>query len=91
MSANTRRPAHRGQGAAARATGKNSVRVALPLVGTISLPPPQQLAYLGGIAALTALQVLEWPVSMTLAAGHLVATASNNKVVQDFGEALEDA
>lgn len=81
----------RGRQAAAAATAKNSTRVDLPLVGSVTLPPPQQLAYLGGIAALIALDVIEWPVGLVVAAGHVFAADRHNKIVQDFGEALEDA
>lgn len=83
------RPA--GRKAARQATEKNSVRVTVPAIGTVTLPPPEQLAFLGGIAALTALELIEWPVGVALAAGHLLAARSRNKVVQDFGEALQEA
>ncbi len=63
----------------------------MPLIGTITLPPPDQLAYVGGIAALVALEVMEWPVGLALTAGHVLATNSHNKIIQDFGHALEAA
>ena len=80
-----------GQRAAAKAADRNSLRLTVPVLGTVTLPPPQQLAYLGGIAALTTLQLIEWPVGLTLAAGHLLATSHGNKALRDFGEALEEA
>lgn len=80
-----------GRRAAAEATEKNSTRVTVPLIGTITLPPPDQLAYVGGIAALVALEVMEWPVGLALTAGHVLATNSHNKIIQDFGHALEAA
>ena len=86
--------AHRrilGRRAAQEATEKNSSRVTVPLIGTITLPPPDQLAYMGGIAALVALEVIEWPVALALCAGHVLASCSHNKVIQDFGRALEAA
>ena len=79
-----------GQEAAERATTENSVCVSVPLIGTVKLPPPEQLAFVGGIAALIALEVIEWPVGLALAAGHVLATKSHNKVIQDFGKALEE-
>ena len=81
----------RGRQAAAQATEKNSVRVTVPLIGTVTLPPPDQLAFAGGIAALIALEVIEWPVGLALVAGHMLATNSNNKIIRDFGRALETA
>jgi hypothetical protein len=81
----------RGHQAAEKATEKNCLRVDVPVIGTLTLPPPQQLAYIGGIAALAALDVIDWPVGLVLVAGHILATRSRNKIVQDFGDALEEA
>jgi len=80
-----------GRRAAEKATEKNSSRVTVPLIGTITLPPPEQLAYTGGIAALVAFEVIEWPVALALCAGHVLAHCSRNKIIQDFGRALEVA
>lgn len=80
-----------GRKAAAKAAEKNSVRVAIPLLGTVTLPPPDQMAFIGGIAVLTALELIEWPVAVALAAGHVLAGRGHNKIVQDFGEALQEA
>ena len=80
-----------GRQAAAKATERNSVRVAVPVIGTVTLPPPEQLAFVGGIAVLTAVEVIEWPVAVALVAGHVLIARSHNKVVRDFGEALEEA
>jgi hypothetical protein len=63
----------------------------LPIIGTVALPPGDQLAYVGGIAALVALGLLEWSVGMLLGAGHLLAADRSNKILSDFGEALEQA
>ena len=84
-------PHSRGQKAADKAAEKNSVRVSVPGIGTVTLPPAENLAFLGGIALLTALEIVEWPVALALAAGHALAHRSHNKMVQDFGEALEEA
>ena len=81
----------RGRQAAEKVAEKNSLRVDVPVIGTLTLPPPQQLAYVGGIVALAALDVIDWPVGLVLVAGHVLATRSRNKIVQDFGDALEEA
>lgn len=81
----------RGEEAAEEATARNSVRVAVPGIGTVTLPPADQLAFLGGIALLTALEVIEWPVAVALIAGHALVHKSHNKALQDFGRALESA
>jgi hypothetical protein len=83
------RPA--GRLAALQAIEQNSVRLNLPCVGTVRLPPPQYLAWYGGIAAAAALGFLEWPVAAVLAAGHLLAQDHHNRLIHDFGEALEEA
>lgn len=57
----------------------------------MTLPSPQQLAYIGGIAALTALEIIEWPVGLVLVAGHVLAANTHNKILHDFGDALEEA
>ncbi|KDE10379.1 hypothetical protein [Rhodococcus aetherivorans] len=63
----------------------------LPIMGRISIPPPEQLAYLGGIGTLVALELLEWPVAVALTAGHLLAEAHHHRLLQGIGEALEEA
>lgn len=84
-------PRVHGTQAAQRATDANSVRVNVPLIGTVTLPPAEQLAFVGGIALLAALDIIEWPVGVALTAGHILASVSHRKVVQDFGDALEEA
>ena len=80
-----------GRHAAEEATEKNTTQVTVPMIGTITLPPTEQLAFVGGIVLLAALDIIDWPVGVALTAGHFLATISNNKVVQDFGKALEVA
>ncbi|HEY6797955.1 MAG TPA: hypothetical protein VI248_25040 [Kineosporiaceae bacterium] len=81
----------KGQRAAHHATERNSLRITAPLIGTVKVPPTDELAFLGGMAALAALGVLEWPVAGALAAGHLLSASTRSKVLQDFGKALEEA
>ena len=77
--------------AAQEATEKNSIRVEVPLIGTVVLPPTEQLAYVGGVGLLLALDIIEWPVAVALTAGHILTTLSHKKVLQDFGHALQSA
>jgi hypothetical protein len=65
--------------------------VELPLVGRVRLPHPEQLAYFGALGALAAVEIIDWPVALVLAAGHALAENHHNKVVEELGEALEDA
>ncbi len=83
----TSRPA--GQRAAEQAGERTSIHVTLPALGRINLGPPDQLAYLAGIAALTALELIEWPVAAVLAVGHLLTEQRRSSTLHAFGEALE--
>jgi hypothetical protein len=81
----------RGRRATEKAAEENSSPLTVPLIGIVTLPPPGLLAFMGGIALLAALEVIEWPVGLALCAGHVLAACSQNKVIQDFGHALEAA
>jgi len=65
--------------------------VNLPVLGQIEIPRPEQLAYFGGLAALAALELIDWPVAVVIAAGHLLASSHNNKILEELGEAMEEA
>ena len=84
-------PPVRGAQAAEKTAQKNFLRVDVPVIGTVALPPAEQIAFAGGIALLTALEVIEWPVAVALIAGHVLAARTHNKILQDFGRALEEA
>jgi hypothetical protein len=77
--------------AAEEAARKNCTRMSLPFVGKIDLPPADELAFIGGLAVLGALGTLEWPIVAVLAVGHALVSNRRNKVVREFGEALEEA
>jgi hypothetical protein len=64
--------------------------VNLPLLGQIEIPRPEQLAYYGGIAALAAFELIDWPVAVVIAAGHLLAANHHNKLLEELGEAMEE-
>lgn len=48
--------------------------VNLPLIGRVSVPPPDQLAFYGVLAVLGVTEVIPWPVAVGLGAGHALAT-----------------
>jgi hypothetical protein len=81
--------AGRGRTAAEQATRRDSVVVSMPLVGRVRLPAKDELAFLGGVGVMAAVGVIEWPVAAAVAAGHALTTRHRNKVVQEFGRALE--
>ena len=70
---------------------KHDVRLDVPLVGTVTLPPPEQLAFYAGVGTLAVLEIIEWPVALVLAAGHALAHNRHNQIINEFGEALEAA
>ncbi len=65
--------------------------VNLPVVGQMEIPRPEQLAYFGGLAALAAFELIDWPVAVVIAAGHLLASNHHNKILEELGEAMEEA
>jgi hypothetical protein len=86
-----RAPGHPpGKAAASRVRQKETVRVALPMIGGVTLPRPQDMAYYLGIGALVALEMLEWPAAVALAAGHALVNQHHNRALEEFGEALEE-
>jgi hypothetical protein len=65
--------------------------VNLPVLGNMEIPRPEQLAYYGGLAALAAFELIDWPVAVVIAAGHLLASNHRNRLLEELGEAIEDA
>jgi hypothetical protein len=74
-----------------RVRDAESFAVTLPLVGRVNIPRPDQLAYFGGLAALAALEIIEWPVALLIASGHVLANQHHNRVAEELGEAIEEA
>ncbi|BBY43558.1 hypothetical protein [Mycolicibacterium celeriflavum] len=62
----------------------------LPIVGRVRIPRPEQLAFYGALGALAAVEIIEWPVALALAAGHVLLQNEHSRVAQEIGEALED-
>ncbi|WP_020573794.1 hypothetical protein [Actinopolymorpha alba] len=85
------RTARRARPAADRAIDKNTLNVDVPFMGTLRLPEPQRLAWYAGLAALAAFGIVEWPVVLALGIGHLLSEDHHNRLLQDFGRAIEEA
>jgi len=64
--------------------------VNLPVVGQLEIPRPEQLAYYGGLAALAVFELIDWPVALVIAAGHLLASNHHNQMLEELGEAMEE-
>jgi hypothetical protein len=77
--------------AVSRIRDAESFAVQLPVVGRIRIPRPDQLAYYGGLAALAAIEIIDWPVALIIATGHALANNHHNRIVEELGEAIEEA
>lgn len=64
--------------------------VNLPVIGQVDVPRPEQLAYYGGLAALAAFELIDWPVALVIAAGHILASNHHNRLLEELGEAMEE-
>ncbi|ORB75169.1 hypothetical protein [Mycobacterium scrofulaceum] len=67
-----------------------TVRLDVPLVGRVRVPHVDHLAFYGVLAALAALQILEWPMVLVLGAGQALAESQHDRVVRGFGDALTE-
>jgi xanthosine utilization system XapX-like protein len=67
-----------------------SYRIA-PVVGRVRIPHPEQVAHFGALGALAAFEIVEWPIALVLAAGHVMAQDQHNRVMEEIGEALDEA
>ncbi len=65
--------------------------VDLPVFGRVTIPHPEQLAYYGGLVLLAAFEIIDWPVAVAVAAGHILASNQHNQILEQIGEALEEA
>jgi hypothetical protein len=46
----------------------------LPVVGRVPFPRPDQLAFYAALAALVAVELVEWPVAVAIGAGHALVS-----------------
>ena len=75
----------------ARIREADSFALNLPVLGRVRIPRPEQVAYYGALGALAALEIIEWPVALAIAAGHALAQNQHSHVVEEIGKALEEA
>jgi hypothetical protein len=61
------------------------------LLGHLHLPPLDQVAFLGGVATLALIEIIEWPVAAVLTVGHILAHNRHHALLRSFGEALDEA
>lgn len=63
----------------------------LPVLGELTLPPVEHLAWYGAIAVLTAVELIDWPVAAVIAVGKALADNRHSQTLQNVGEAFENA
>lgn len=74
-----------------RTIERQRLHVTLPMVGSVSLPPPERLAWYAGLVGLGAFGILDWPVVLVISVGHLMSEDQHSRLMRDFGDALEQA
>jgi hypothetical protein len=63
---------HRTLARTAREAQRFAVQV--PVLGRIGVPRPEQVAFLAGLGALVALELIEWPVALALGVGQVLVS-----------------
>ena len=56
--------------------------VNIPVAGRVPLPPTQNMIYYAGLGAITAFGVIDWPVTLAVAAGYALATHDRDQESQ---------
>ncbi|WP_139809730.1 hypothetical protein [Mycobacterium avium] len=51
----------------------------VPVVGRVPMPPPEQLAFYGGLGALAAFSLINWPVAVVIGVGETVVARQLGK------------
>ncbi|MFG1935252.1 hypothetical protein ACGFK1_32085 [Mycobacterium sp. NPDC048908] len=74
-----------------RITEAEAFSVNLPVVGRMRIPRPEHLAYYGALGVLAAVEILDWPIALAIAAGHALTEQHHSRVAKEIGEAIEDA
>jgi Ca2+-transporting ATPase len=46
----------------------------LPLIGSVRVPPPDQLAFFGVLGGLVVLELIDWPVAVAIGIGSAVVS-----------------
>jgi hypothetical protein len=65
--------------------------VEVPVLGPLTLPPPDRLIFYVGLGLLAVFEVVEWPVALIVGVGHMLADQRHWRLGKGVGEALEQA
>ena len=55
----------------------------LPVVGRVPIPRPDQLAVYAALAALVAVELVDWPVALAIGAGHALLSGGSKRPEKD--------
>jgi hypothetical protein len=70
-------PSHRET--ARRVADADRFALELPVIGRVPFPRPDQLAFYGALAALVAVELVEWPVAVAIGAGHALVSGRSGE------------
>jgi hypothetical protein len=63
-------------------------RLVVPVVNCKVEIPRELIPYYVGVGVMTALELIDWPVALLIAAGHTVAARSHNRALRELGEGV---
>ncbi|MCW2639354.1 MAG: hypothetical protein JWP76_1660 [Dactylosporangium sp.] len=69
----------------------NDLRISIPVIGEVRLPPAPNLAFFAAVGALTAFGLIQWPVALIVIIGHVLATNARSGTARGFGEGMAQA
>jgi hypothetical protein len=52
---------------------------------------PEHLAYFAALGVLTALEVIEWPLTVVIIGGQVLATRAHRRIVRELAEGVSEA
>jgi len=77
-------------------TGSHSHRaerphLSVPVLGELTVPPPDMLVFYGVLGALATLGVVEWPLVLIVGVGHCLTEQRFSPLLREAGQAAEAA
>ncbi len=68
---------------------RNLRHVHVPVIGEIEVPPPERVAFYAGMGVMAAVGLIEWPLAIVVAAGHVLADQNMFARIRGLGAAAE--
>ena len=75
--------------ASRRVAQSRNFSIRLPLVGTVRVLPPDQLAFYGVLGGLAVLELIDWPVALAMGIGSAVVARHLSQLEEREEEVLE--